>query len=65
MAPAKIANKTVEITAGDYELKTGTSKILFDGFLKLYKDNEEEAEAKIPDLSEGDKLKLDEIIPIQ
>ena len=65
MAPAKIANKTVEITAGDYELKTGTSKILFDGFLKLYKDNEEEAEVKIPDLSEGDNLKLNEIIPKQ
>lgn len=65
MAPAKIANKTVDISAGDYELRTGTSKVLFDGFLKLYKDNEEEAEAKIPDLSEGDELKLEEIIPKQ
>ena len=65
MSAAKIANKTVDITAGDYELKTGTSKILFDGFLKLYKDNDEEAEAKIPDLFEGDKLKMDEIIPKQ
>lgn len=65
MAPAKIANKTVDITAGDYEFRTGTSKVLFDGFLKLYQDNEDEQEAKIPDLSEGDKLKLDEIIPKQ
>lgn len=65
MASAKISNKTVEISAGDYELRTGTSKILFDGFLKLYKDTEEEAEAKIPDLLEGDKLQLNEIIPKQ
>ena len=65
MASAKIANKTVEITAGDYELKTGTSKVLFDGFLKLYKDTEDEAEAKIPDLTEGDKLGMEEIIPKQ
>ena len=65
MAAAKIANKTVDITAGDYELRTGTSKVLFDGFLKLYQDNQEETETKIPDLSEGDKLKQEEIIPKQ
>ncbi|MBO6271359.1 type I DNA topoisomerase [bacterium] len=65
MAPAKIANKTVDITAGDYELRVGTSKVLFDGFLKLYQDAEEEAEAKIPDLSEGDKLNMKEILPKQ
>ena len=35
MAPATIANKTIDIKAGDYGLKAGTSKILFDGFLKL------------------------------
>ena len=65
MASAKIANKTVDITAGDYELRTGSSKVVFDGFLKLYQDSEEEAEAKIPDLSEGDKLKLNDILPKQ
>ena len=65
MAPAKVANKTVDITAGDYELKTGTSKVIFDGFLKLYQDNSEEVESKIPDLSEGDKLKLNDIMPKQ
>lgn len=65
MSSAKVANKTVDITAGDYELKTGTSKVIFDGFLKLYQDNSEEVESKIPDLSEGDKLKLNDIIPKQ
>ena len=65
MSPAKIANKTVDITAGDYELKTGTSKVIFDGFLKLYKDAEDEEVSKIPDLSEGDKLKLNEVVPKQ
>lgn len=42
MAPAEIANKTIDIKAGDYNLKAGTSKILFDGFLKLYNDAEED-----------------------
>ena len=68
MAPAEIANKTIDIKAGDYNLKAGTSKILFDGFLKLYNDAEEdekEADAKIPDLESGDKVKCKEITPKQ
>ena len=68
MAPANIANKTVEISAGDYTLRAGTSKILFDGFLKLYNDAEEdekEADAKIPDLNDGDKVNCKEITPKQ
>lgn len=68
MAPAEIANKTIDIKAGDYNLKAGTSKILFDGFLKLYNDSEEdekEADAKIPDLEKDDKVKCKEINPKQ
>ena len=65
MAPAKIANKNVEITAGDCELKTGTSKVVFDGFLKLYKDTEEADISKIPDLKEEDKLERKDVIPKQ
>ena len=68
MTPADIANKTVEITAGDYTLKVGTSKVTFDGFLKVYNDadeDEQEAEAKIPDLNEGDKVKCLKVEPKQ
>ena len=68
MTPADIANKTVEITAGDYTLKAGTSKVTFDGFLKVYNDadeDEQEAEAKIPDLNEGDKVKCLKVEPKQ
>ena len=68
MAPAEIANKTIDIKAGDYNLKAGTSKMLFDGFLKLYNDAEEDekdADAKIPDLEQGDKVKCKEINPKQ
>ena len=68
MAPAEIANKTIDIKAGDYNLKAGTSKILFDGFLKLYNDAEEDekdADAKIPDLEKDDKVKCKEINPKQ
>ena len=68
MAPAVIANKTIDIKAGEYNLKAGTSKILFEGFLKLYNDAEEdekEADAKIPDLNDGDKVSCREVNPKQ
>ncbi len=66
MANAVVANKSVEITAGDCTLKTGTSKVLFDGFLKLYNDSDEADElSKIPDLNKDDKLKKKEVIPKQ
>ncbi len=68
MAPVIVANKTIDIKAGDYNLKAGTSKIMFDGFLKLYNDAEEEEqekEAKIPDLNEGDKVICKEVSPKQ
>ena len=66
MANAVVANKTVEITAGDCTLKTGTSKVLFDGFLKLYNDSDEAEElSKIPDLNKDDKLEKKEVIPKQ
>lgn len=69
MANAEVANKSIEITAGDYILKAGTSKITFDGFLKLYNDAEEENEkednAKIPDLEKGDKVDCKKVNPKQ
>ncbi len=68
MAPAEIANKSIEIEAGDYTLKAGTSKVMFDGFLKLYRDEETEekdSDAKIPDLEKGDKVLCRKVEPKQ
>lgn len=68
MAPAEIANKSIEITSGDYTLKAGTSKVMFDGFLTLYNDSEEdekESDAKIPDLEKGDKVVCRKVEPKQ
>lgn len=68
MSNAIVANKAVEIAAGDYTLRTSTSKIMFDGFLKLYNDAEEEdsdAKNKMPDLNKGDKLTLKKLNPKQ
>ncbi|OLA77266.1 MAG: hypothetical protein BHW55_06920 [Candidatus Melainabacteria bacterium 35_41] len=68
MSNAEIANKSMEIKAGDFTLKAGTSKVTFDGFLKLYNDAEEEekdADAKIPDLEKGDKVNCQKVTPKQ
>ena len=68
MSNAEIANKSMEIKAGDYTLKAGTSKVTFDGFLILYNDAEEEekdADAKIPDLEKGDKVNCQKVTPKQ
>ena len=68
MSNAEVANKSLEIKAGDYTLKAGTSKVTFDGFLKLYNDAEEdekEADSKIPDLNKGDKVACHKVNPKQ
>lgn len=68
MANAEIANKSIEIESGDYTLKAGTSKVMFDGFLKLYNDaeeNEADNDAKIPDLEKGDKVVCRKVEPKQ
>lgn len=73
MAPAEIANKTIEINSGIYTLKAGTSKIMFDGFLTLYNDSEDDSngdnnnstDAKIPDLEKGDSVACQKVNPKQ
>ncbi len=66
MENAAVKNTTVDIEAGDYLFKAGVSKITFDGYLKVYNEaDEKEDTSKIPDLKEGDNLKLKEVIPKQ
>lgn len=68
MSNAEVANKSLEIKAGDCTLKAGTSKVIFDGFLKLYNDadeQEKDADAKIPDLEKGDKVNCKKVTPKQ
>ncbi len=68
MSNAEIANKTIEIKAGDCILKAGTSKVKFDGFLKLYNDSDDENkenDAKIPDIDKGDTVSCKKVNPKQ
>ena len=51
----------VDITANDYLFKASGYTVRFDGYTALYvegKDEEEEQESALPEMSEGDVLKL-------
>lgn len=67
MENAKVKNTTVEINAGDYTLRLGASKIIFDGFLKVYSEEDEDVEAltKMPDFKQGEVLELTKVNPKQ
>ena len=71
MQNAQVANTTIDIQAGDYTLKVGAAKIMFDGYLRVYsetsEDGEEENSGKktIPDFEQGDVLKCNKINPKQ
>ena len=57
MTAARFDNLQVEIQNGDYTFKTSGSKLLFDGYQKVYKDNQDEDKDKIlPALEKGETL---------
>jgi DNA topoisomerase-1 len=66
MANAKVANTSVDISAGDYILKIGSSRIIFDGFLKVYSEDIEDLNKKtIPEFKKGEILICKKVNPKQ
>ncbi len=57
MSPAVFDVTTIEIGASGYTLKVTGSVMNFDGFLKVYPEKVEEG-PQVPDLTEGETLKL-------
>ena len=57
-----------DITAGDYLFKASGYSVKFDGFTVLYEEGRDDASedgAALPDMKEGDVLKLKELTPNQ
>lgn len=69
MSPAEYAQRQVVIAGGPYQFKVTGSTLLFDGFLKLYAEDEEDEKEKtavIPkDLQEKSPLNLNKLDPKQ
>jgi DNA topoisomerase-1 len=71
MVPAVFDQTTIDVTAGRAELRATGQVIKFPGFLSVYAEtvedavNEDETGASLPDLHEGDEIKLLETRPEQ
>jgi DNA topoisomerase-1 len=70
MASAIMDTLAVDITAGAYLFRATGSRVKFPGFLRVYlegRDNEEEEppEGWLPDLAQGDRLRLLALDPAQ
>lgn len=65
MAPAQYDQVRVSVTAGDYTLKASGSTLLFPGFLLLYKSDDDDNDKVLPEMEEGQKLKMLELIDEQ
>lgn len=63
MSSAIMNSVSVDIKANDYIFHATGSSIKFDGYLKIY--IEEEKETMLPDMNEGDRLASEKITPKQ
>ncbi len=60
MSPAVYSTTSVKIAAGDYRFNVSASKIMFDGFMSVYKEDDDKAENNtlLNELDEKSVLKL-------
>ncbi len=73
MAPKELETTTIELADGRYELRASATKVLFDGFSVVYTegrddasaDDEDEAGARLPNLTEGSVTDVTDVTPTQ
>ncbi len=63
MAPARYLSSSITVAAADFELRTKGRIMQFDGYLKVMPNKDEDV--VLPDVSEGEVLKLKELEPFQ
>lgn len=65
MSPALYDTLSVKLTAGEYSFRASGSRLRFSGFLEVYSKGEEEDEKAMPQLTEGDCLQAEQLLPEQ
>ncbi|MFP4472438.1 MAG: type I DNA topoisomerase [Candidatus Omnitrophota bacterium] len=70
MTPGIYKNRRIEIASGDYQLAASGSVLVFDGFLKVYRDQDEKEDedsttADLSSYEQGDTLSVVEVKPTQ
>lgn len=60
MAPAEYETQHITLSGGAFELDAAGSRLVFPGFMKIYQDQEEEAEQfdSIEGLQQGDEVRI-------
>lgn len=65
MSDAKFETMSVSIKVGDHDFRASGSRMLFDGFMKIYTegrdDSKDEKETMLPAMEEGDRFDLKKI----
>lgn len=63
MAPALYETTSVKIAAGDYRFTVAASKVVFDGFMSVYKsdDDKEEANSLVKGIDNNSVLSLEDV----
>ena len=67
MASCELDTNSIDITNGDYKFKASGSVISFDGFMKIYEYSNEDDENSVllPELKEGEEVKLESLEGVQ
>ena len=72
MAPKELETTTIELADGVYELRASATKVLFDGFARVYtegRDDEttedDEETGRLPALVDGDRTTVEAVTPTQ
>ena len=65
MSPANYETLSVKINNGIYAFRTNGSKIMFEGFLKVYDITDERKNTLIPSLEKGEECDMKELLPEQ
>lgn len=62
MAPARFKAVTVDISNGSYEFRANGSKLLFDGFLRVYDSSKNDEDNRwLPNMEKGEELTATDI----
>jgi DNA topoisomerase-1 len=70
MAAKQLETATASLVAGDYELRASATRTVFDGFARVYTEGrddseDDEPEGRLPELHEGDRTAVAEVLPEQ
>src|SRR4051812_31038417 len=72
MAPKELETTTIELADGGYELRASATKVLFDGFARVYTEgrdddsaDDEEETGRLPASVEGDRTSVEDVTPTQ